>query len=379
MSQVLSRTVSIALCALLTLGCKAPVARAAQTPSPGIQRTAAAQRPRANATDAPALHAAAAPVAQIQGQPVSLEDLDTKGGREVYDAVEQLYQARVRALYQWLSDELLAREAKARTLSVEQLLETQVNALVPVASDTEVDAFLKERTGSSDIDPPRRREAAWYLTLKHRADKKRDYVQRLFDSYGVKVTLESPPPPPAEQIRGPMDPLLGEPSAPVTVVVFSDYLCPYCRSLADSLHEILQRHPKDVRVVYRQFPLHPGADQLAEASLCAADQGRFAAYHDLLFGSPVAADLNALAQKAGVELTAFTACLKAGIHRARVAEDVKEGERLAIQGTPTLFIDGLRLRGTQTFEQLSARVDEALRTQRAPVAANGTAARPPSF
>jgi protein-disulfide isomerase len=341
-----------------------------------------ARPPNSHSRDSSSLAAAvqspsAMSIASIEGRPVTLGELDSKGGREVYDAVEQLYQARVRALYQWLSDELLSREAKAQHLSVEQLLESHVNVLVPVASDAEVDAFLKERTGSSQIDPPRRREAAWYLTLKHRADKKREYVQTLFNTYAVKVTLESPPAPPAEEIRGAIDPMVGEPSAPVSVVVFSDYLCPYCRTLAGTLRDLLKRYPKDVRVIYRQFPLHTGADQLAEASLCAADQGRFETYHELLFAGPAPNPAGGLelAQKAGLDTTAFSTCLTTGIHRARIAEDLQEGQRLAIQGTPTLFVDGLRLRGAQTLEQLSVRVDEALRTQHSRVAANGTTTR----
>jgi protein-disulfide isomerase len=371
---VMPHSISHKLACLLALsttlsGAISPVeARATRVPDKSAQHS--------TALAAPIQSPSAMPVATVEGQSVSLAELDTKGGREVYDAVEQLYQARVRALYQWLTDDLLAREAKAQHLSVEQLLESHVNALVPVASDAEVDAFLKARTGSSQIDPPRRREAAWYLTLKHRAEKKRDYVQTLFTTYAVKVTLESPPAPPAEEIRGASDPMVGESSAPVTVVVFSDYLCPYCKTLAGTLHDLLKHYPKEVRVIYRQFPIHTGADQLAEASLCAADQERFEAYHELLFASPAPspAGLDELAQKAGLDTATFSTCLKTGIHKARIAEDMQEGRRLDIQGTPTLFVDGLRLRGTPTLGQLSARVDEALRTQHSRVAANGAGA-----
>jgi protein-disulfide isomerase len=353
---------SLLLCGLL-IG----AAHSAHAPNPHAAASAAP-------TGIPSSSSSTPTVATFDGQSLSLAELDTKGGREVYDAVEQLYQARVRALYQWLSDELLAREAKIENTTVEQLVETHVNALVPLASDAEVDAFLKERTGSTEIDPPRRREAAWYLTLKHRADKKREYVQTLFTSHAVKVTLESPPAPPAEEIRGAMDPLLGEPSAPVSIVVFSDYLCPYCRTLSGTLHDLLKRYPKDVRVIYRQFPLHPGADALAEASLCAADQGRFEAYHDLLFASPAGNEsaLDPIAQQAGLDAASFSACMKTGIHKARVSEDLREGERLKIQGTPTLFVQGLRLQGAQSLEQLSSRVEEVLRTQHARVAARAS-------
>jgi protein-disulfide isomerase len=350
MPRPASLKAAIAVSALIAQGCYfAPL----QARNP---HAASVPTPAAGATES---------VAQLQGQSFSLGDLDAKGGRAIYDAQDQLYQARVRALYQWLSDELLDREAKAEHQTVDQLLEAHVNSVVPMATDAEVMAFVKERTGNSDIDPPRKREAAMYLTLKRRAEKKREYVQTLFDTYHVKVTLASPPAPPAEEIRGAMDPMLGNAAAPVTVVVFSDYLCPYCRDLSSSLTELLKRYPKEVRIVYRQFPIHPGADQLASASLCAADQGQFAAFHNLLFASPAPnpSELDDLARKAGLDVPSFSACVKNGIHQSRVNEDVQEGQRLLIQGTPTLFVQGLRLRGSQSVDQLSARVEEALHVQ----------------
>src|SRR5581483_2598950 len=178
--------------------------------------------------------------------------------------------------------------------------------------------FLKERLSAgaaittadvtadakTEVDDPQRvRQAASYLTLKRRAERKRAYLEDLFKHYDVKVNLDPPPPAPAEEIRGPMTPAIGPAAAPVTVVVFSDYLCPYCKALSHTLESLVARYPSDVRVVYRQFPIHPHADRLAEAALCAEDQGHFAAYHNLLFDRTSLTDdaLAPLATEAGLD------------------------------------------------------------------------------
>jgi protein-disulfide isomerase len=198
---------------------------------------------------------------------------------------------------------------------------------------------------------------------KRRADEKRAYVTTLFEKYGVRVSLASPPPPPAEEIRGAAQPAIGKSGAPVTIVVFSDYRCPYCQESSRTLNRLLEKHPQDVRVIYRHFPTHPDSKALAQAALCAADQGRFAEYHNLLFGSASAQpnDPGALAKQLGLDLTAFSGCLNSASHAARIDADLKEGQRLGIQGTPTLFVNGVRLRGAQSYERLSAQIQAVLR------------------
>lgn len=301
-------------------------------------------------------------IAYVEGRAVTLRELDDAGGRPLYDAAQQLYDARVRALYDLLSNEVLAREARAQNRTVENLLNEHVNAGLASATDADVDAFLKERPGAAAQDPRSRREAQLYLTLKRRADRKRTYVESLFDRYAVRVSLEGPPPAPVEEVLGQLAPAIGPPDAPITLIVFSDYLCPYCRTLSQTLEQLTARFPNDVRLIYRHFPIQRNSQPLAQAALCAADQGRFAQYHHQLFtlSGNVADQLDQAAEQVGLELAPFRECVQSGRHAARIAEDVKEGQRLAIQGTPTLFLNGVRLRGAQSLERLEASVREAL-------------------
>jgi protein-disulfide isomerase len=330
-------------------------------------------------------------VACIRNRSITLAEIDQGGDHSLHEALEQLYRQRMIALYRVLSEDLLAREAKAQHTSVDALLDHEVNSQVLPVSDTDAKAFLKERlttdTPSSpsdasgetprEWDPQRVRQAASYLMLKRRAERKRAYLEELFKHYDVKVNLDPPPPAPAEAIHGPMTPVIGSATAPVTFVVFSDYLCPYCKSLSRTLDTLLARYPADVRVIYRQFPVHPHADRLAEAALCADEQGHFSAYHRLLFERPAAGDddLAPLATEAGLDRLAFTACLGSERNRVRVEDDLNEGKRLLIQGTPTLFVNGVRFEGTQSLDSLSARVEILRQTHPALAATRPTAAR----
>lgn len=303
-----------------------------------------------------------ATVAQVGERAISLEELDRAAGRAVYEAREQLYEVRVRALYHLLSNELLEREASERKISSQQLIETEVTPHVTPVTDAEIDAFLKAQRAAPAPDERGRKQAQVYLGMKRQADAKRAYVTRLFEKYKVRVSLAAPPPPAAESVRGENTPVLGKADAPVTIIAFSDYRCPYCRELSRTLAQLRERYPEQVNVVYRHYPLHEDSEALAQGALCAADQGQFEAYHDAIFAKNAsAADLDRLAESLSLDRATFSACVKAGQHRSRIAADLQEGQRLGITGTPTLFVAGQRLRGAQTLDRLSASVQDALR------------------
>lgn len=315
----------------------------------------------AGAAPAPQL---APPIAYVGEHEISLEELDVAGGNAIQSAREQLYEARVRALYQLLSSNLIDREASSRRMTVEQLIEAEVTPRVAAITDSEIDALLKSASSSGAPEGRGRSQARVYLGMKHQADAKRSYVTELFEKYRVRIALPAPPPAPPETIRGAVEPALGAPEAPVSIVAFSDYRCPYCRDLSRTLAVLRERYPKQVQIIYRHYALHEDSDALAQAALCAADQGQFETYHDAIFERKAAAsDVLAIAQALSLDQTRFQQCVESGQHRERVAADLAEGRRLQITGTPTLFVAGQRLRGAQSLERLSKAVEEALRTR----------------
>jgi protein-disulfide isomerase len=161
----------------------------------------------------------------------------------------------------------------------------------------------------------------------------------------------------------------GRADAPVTIEVYSDFLCAHCADFAATIEPALIAEFVDTglaRLVFRHFPvLGPGAQAAAEASECAADQGRFWPYHDALYErarrgalrSP--GDLDAAARAVGLDATAFATCSREGIGRSRVDADRAEGLRRGVQGTPTTFIGGRAIIGVHPLDAYRAAVRDA--------------------
>jgi protein-disulfide isomerase len=164
-------------------------------------------------------------------------------------------------------------------------------------------------------------------------------------------------------VRGPLTPALGASQAKITIISFSDYYCPYCRTLSTNLEQVLDKYPDKVRVVYRHFATSVESAALAEAALCASEQGRFGEYHRLIFSTRgVHPDgIDQLAATAGLDQTKFRGCIDSSRFESRVRDDIAEGERLQIEVTPTLFINGMRKSGLVSVDELSEIIDQMLR------------------
>jgi protein-disulfide isomerase len=160
-------------------------------------------------------------------------------------------------------------------------------------------------------------------------------------------------------------PSFGPNDAKVKIVEFSDFECPYCSRAANVVTQIKQKYGDKVRFVFRQFPLpmHSNARQAAQASLAAHEQGKFWEYHDLLFQNQKALDRTSLeshAKQTGLDLAKFKKALDEKTLGEKVDGDVKLGEKVAVQGTPTLFINGSRVENPTDFGAVSSMIDAAL-------------------
>jgi protein-disulfide isomerase len=161
------------------------------------------------------------------------------------------------------------------------------------------------------------------------------------------------------------DHVLGPPSAPATLVEYGDYECPYCQQLHPIIHDIMKR-TEGLRFVYRHFPisnLHPHAARAAEAAEAASAQGRFWEMHDLLFEKDQPLDderLARYARKAGLDMERYEREMSAGAYAARVDEDFKAAlYKGGVTGTPTLYLNGVRLSNIQSLEVLLAAITDA--------------------
>ncbi len=159
-------------------------------------------------------------------------------------------------------------------------------------------------------------------------------------------------------------PSFGSADAKVKIVEFSDFECPFCSRAADVVQQIKEKYADKVQLVFRQYPLpmHPNARLAAEAALAADEQGKFWPYHDRLFKNQRALDrpsLESYAKEVGLDVAKFKKSLDEKKFAARVDSDMKLGEQARVQGTPTLFINGVRAENTD-FAAVSGLIDQAL-------------------
>ncbi len=163
------------------------------------------------------------------------------------------------------------------------------------------------------------------------------------------------------------DPSLGPADAPITIIEFSDYQCPFCEKFHnETFQRLLDAYPDQIRFVYRDFPLtsiHPNAVSAAEAANCAFEQGVFWEYHDLLFSMRRGLSQQAYsgyAEELGLDAADFQACLESGRFREEVQSDFEFAARLGVRSTPTFFVNGLAVVGAQPFEVFQQVIDQEL-------------------
>ncbi len=167
------------------------------------------------------------------------------------------------------------------------------------------------------------------------------------------------------------DAVLGDPNAPVTIVEFSDFQCPFCGKFFDETFPQIKKKYIDtgkVKLVYRDFPLgiHEMAQTYAEAAECAHEQGKFWEMHDKIFGEQkngvaTVDDLKKWARGFGVKEDQFNTCLDTKKYAEEVTKDLKDGEAVGVQGTPSFFINGKLVVGAVPFSVLEKEIEAALK------------------
>lgn len=163
------------------------------------------------------------------------------------------------------------------------------------------------------------------------------------------------------------DPALGPAGAPITLIEFSDYECPYCQKWQDeTFPRLLKEYGSQIRFIYRDFPLyssHANAASAAEAANCAGDQGKYFEFHDRLFSGAYslgAAAYQKYASEISLDLDLFSSCLDSRKYQQEVEADYQFASQLGIRSTPTFFINGLAVVGAQPYEVFKQIIDQEL-------------------
>jgi protein-disulfide isomerase len=265
-----------------------------------------------------------------------------------------------------LDDRVLELEAAARKTTPTALRDA--TKAMPI-TDEQARAFYDSQKTQinqpyAQIEP----QLKQFLQNQAKQRETRKYLDTLRAKYKAVVTLE-----PLREPVGATGPQRGLAEAPVTIIEFSDFQCPYCGRFTPVLAQVLAAYPTQVRLIYRYFPfpsLHPDAEKAAEAAVCAGNQGKFWEMHDTLFAEQGALGVAALKEKAkrlGLNVPQFDACLDDGTAGAVVATDQQAGWVLGLDATPASFVNGRFVNGAVSFDEMSRLIDDELRR-----AAHGT-------
>jgi protein-disulfide isomerase len=307
-----------------------------------------------------------AKLADVDGQPVTVSDLDKAAGKELSAQRERLYQLEKQKLGEYIGAMLLTREAKSRGVSASTLLDQEIKGKIAPITEAEIEDFYNRnkdrlRVGLDKVHDQIRD----YLREQRLEARKSEYFKTLRAKAKVTSYLK-PPPIFRADVATNGAPFKGTERAAVTIVKFEDFQCPYCKTVQGTFPELLKRYDGKVRLVHKDLPLdaiHPQARQAAEAARCAGEQGKFWEYHDKLYAnSPKAGveELKSYAKEVGLNAASFDQCFTSGKFRGLVQKDLSEGAQLGLTGTPTFFINGREISGAQPVEAFAAIIDEEL-------------------
>ena len=306
------------------------------------------------------------PLAEVDGQVIGTEEVEQALGAPLRKLEEQIYTLKRQKVEALIAERLLAKEATKRGLTVQALLDAEVTAKVGPITEQEIENYYQANKARMRGDEGTVREQIkTNLENQKLAARRAAFLRSLRSRAKVVVHLKAPPVFRAEvRLDGAL--LKGSATAPVTIVEFQDFHCSFCKQVQPTLEQLLSRYGDNVKLVHRDFPidsLHPQARKGHEAARCAHDQGKFWAYHDLLYANAPKASpeqLKAYAQEVGIDLPAFEQCLSSGKYQAAVLQDVEEGTRAGVTGTPTFFINGQMLTGAQSLESFVRVIEKEL-------------------
>jgi protein-disulfide isomerase len=302
-------------------------------------------------------------VAVVNGKEISAHELGDRVRGEMSKLEAQMYEVRRNGTEELIADYLLEQTAQTRGLTKEQLLQSEVDSKVGEVTDKEVEGFYSANQGRirKSLDEVRS-QIRNYLQQNKLNEARQAYLKSLRDKAQVKVYLT----PPIVDVGAEDAPIKGPADAPITIVEFSDFQCSYCKRVVNVLDQVLERYPGKVKLAFRDFPIvniHPQAEKAAEAAHCAAEQGKFWEFHDLLFEKQEAIPSTNLADHAktlGLDVPAFQSCLDQGKFREKVERNYAAGVKAGVSGTPAFFINGRLLSGAQPLEAFKAVIDEEL-------------------
>jgi predicted DsbA family dithiol-disulfide isomerase len=306
------------------------------------------------------------PVATWSGGTITLKAVDEKVSGQLKQLEKKKLELRQQTAEQMMLEAVVKAEAAKAGMGEEAWLKQQIEGNIPPPSDAEILKVFeenKERMPPGSTVDSMREQIIGFL----QQDQRREAASKLFDQLKAKANFRMLLEEPRVQVAA-TGPSRGPENAPVTIVEFSDFECPFCSRAEESVTQVMEKYAGKVRLVFRHYPLpfHSNAQKAAEASACANDQGKFWDMHRQLFANQKALTVEQLkghAATVGLDKAKFDECLDSGKHADLVKKDMAEGQEAGVTGTPAFFINGKLLSGALPASEFEKVIDAELKAK----------------
>ncbi len=278
-------------------------------------------------------------VAKVGGTYLNSADFEKQEAGDLLQARYTLYLSERKVLDKFIDDQLLDLQAKKEGLTVDQLLDKEAYQGIKDPTDDQMEVYY-EGLGSDQPFAAVKEQILDHVRELRKTKARDAYLNKLRVQSNIRILLA----PPVADVDASDSNIRGLKDAPVTLVEFADYQCPYCAKMNPLLAQLRKEYGDKLAIVYKDFPLpmHKDAEKAAEAARCAGEQGKYWEYHDVLFATHQT-DITSLKSHAGelkLDQGKFETCLDSGAEAAAVKKDLQEGQRLGLTATPSFFVNG---------------------------------------
>ncbi len=303
-------------------------------------------------------------VARMGDRVITAAELEKAAGGTLMKLRQQMYEAKKKALEKYVYDLMVDQKAAAEGISRDEWLKKNLESQIPKPSEEEIKAVMEQyRSRLAKDDDQARNQVITYLSQRARQGAEAALQKKLEAEAGLQILLQPPRLSPKvvehNPTRGPED-------APVTLIEYTDFQCPFCGRAQATLEALRERYGNRIRFVFKNLPLgmHQNARFAAETAMCAKDQGKFWELHDWLFAHHTELDQEHVmkqAEEMGLDVEALKSCLDKKLHSSEINQDIEEAGGFGITGTPGFVINGRLITGAQPVENFESIINEELK------------------
>jgi protein-disulfide isomerase len=302
-------------------------------------------------------------VAEIGDDVITESQLEEMAGPSLVSLRQQIYDAKVTSLRAEIFDRLLVKAAAAEDLTRDEYLEKRLAEKTVEPDDGEIVKVMTQyRARLAEDDLQARQQVVKVLTQQQQRALMEELRVELFSAAGARILLD---PPRIEVEIADGTPTRGPTDAPIVLVEYTDYQCPFCMRVQPTIAALMERYDGQILHVFKNLPLpnHNQAQLAGEAAYCAQDQNQYWQFHDWLFQNQRTMNRQTMIAQAGelgMDAEVFEACVQEQTYAGRVVADAQEARSFGITGTPGFLVNGRVLSGAQPLENFEKVINEEL-------------------